>query len=470
MKKKIPLVFLLICSFTFAQQAGLTKLLKNITGYKTPLSHLPAANPYNEFRLTFFDIYRKRTNGIKSLSIYENQSFFSLNLPLFKNNKTRFKLDFVHEELKFNNGKDHVSVVTNYPISFNGTKFKMLLPFKRNIFQAEISYGISSSKGTFHINNYPRSNDVPVNKFFYDWLEPAFGRELITSIDFFNFNITTILANKTRHLKPGVLISKTIVNSSTNINYTNTSNRPELAGKRKLTVPININSSMLTLYIKPSLRLDMLSLSIFEDKILLNTDNNPPSSTDFKSLGYFKFYRIGMFFSSAYKILKTTIEPGFSGYIFNANLDMHTPVMGYFSKIFPISHGITGNIKNGNTYFFHLIIKNKHKIILFNNTFKISYSYGYLLTPIEGDAKLLFGLISTPIDTHLKYRIQLLELNYNISISIRKTNINFTCNQFIPIIHRLDKSKISLRKKYPDRKISHRGGSLFSVFIFFPIR
>ena len=450
---------------------GIEQTLQNILGYRFSFQFLSADSSVNSVNYQFLNIYSKRTNCVKTLSFTERQALFSLRPPLSFVGQGKFNLalTLVRDEIRFNNEKDLTSVITDYSLDYNNVNLRASFNGNRKLIYFDFGYGFAASDGIVKIRSYPYSNDELMNRFFLDWLEPTFGKRLFTRVKVSNMRLTTSFLKRGKILSPGFLVSKRISNNDIEIEYSNSSNKEELTGSRKLTVPFDINSSIVGFFLEDNAKRMVLSLLLFEDKIFLDTDNNPPAFTDFESLGYFKLYRKGVSISSLFKFKKAVFEAGASGYTFTSKLDMRTPVLGYFSKILPISHGVEGNIDNGKAHFWHLSLQNEHNFLFFKDVANISYSYGCLTSTVNGEAKLEFGLVSTPIHGELKYLIRLFDIAYRISLPLESLGIHFMINQFIPFVKRLDKSKIKFRKEYPDRKISYKGGFKFSISIDFPL-
>ena len=127
----------------------------------------------------------------------------------------------------------------------------------------------------------------------------------------------------------------------------------------------------------------------------------------------------------------------------SGTVDLETPVLGR-TLFIPIIHGIAGEITGKNSS--QNISFNYNK--LFKNTeFELfsSYTHGYYDLLIDGDAKLIFGLISLPVYSTLNYHVHFFDFLGNVKQQIGNMNIIFSFGQIIPIIWRTDSSPIKFK-------------------------
>jgi len=132
---------------------------------------------------------------------------------------------------------------------------------------------------------------------------------------------------------------------------------------------------------------------------------------------------------------------------------------------FPISHGVGGEITGTNSS--QKISFNYNKLYK-NIKFELlsSYTHGYYDLLIDGDAQLLFNLISTPVFYTLNYHAHFFDFQGNIKQQIGNINIIYSLNQIIPIIRRTDSSPIRFKQE-PQTEFTykHKGGSSYSINI-----
>ena len=149
----------------------------------------------------------------------------------------------------------------------------------------------------------------------------------------------------------------------------------------------------------------------------------------------------------------------------SGSVEMVTPVLGKILLSFPISHGVGGEITGTNSSQKISFNYNKlYKHIKFE--LLSSYTHGYYDLLIDGDAQLLFNLISTPVFYTLNYHAHFFDFQGSIKQQIGNINIIYSLNQIIPIIRKTDSSPIRFKQE-PQTEFTykHKGGSSYSIKI-----
>ena len=231
------------------------------------------------------------------------------------------------------------------------------------------------------------------------------------------------------------------------IHYINSSNIDKLTGNRSIEIPTKLKHNFIQAILSKK------SSSIQSSATYFNTDLNLPfnniipfnnaDSLDLDALGYIQGAHWGgsielIYSRNNYQLLMRLGLGNLSG-----TVDLETPVLGR-TLFIPIIHGIAGEITGKNSS--QNISFNYNK--LFKNTeFELfsSYTHGYYDLLIDGDAKLIFGLISLPVYSTLNYHVHFFDFLGNVKQQIGNMNIIFSFGQIIPIIWRTDSSPIKFK-------------------------
>jgi len=321
------------------------------------------------------------------------------------------------------------------------------------------------------IKYYPTSENRFMQLYFLDWLEPTFGRELSITGSRETLKPSIYIALP---VWPGELLSLSLSHSVTTmtpvIGYNNSSNKPELTGNRAIDIGLRAREDVLLLKLEDESAGTTISAALFNSRFAFNLDNNPPQTEpiqlDHDSLGQGEGGRsgFGLCYSRATESFRLELGLGRGSYTGKAELN--TPVLGYYAKIFPVSHAVEGKLKgHSNTQ--------QIKATLYRSVFGIQssllagYSHGFFDLHVEGEAQLEFNLVSVPVDHPLQYHLHLFELSCRLTSSRGPVSGYYCFTQYLPFLKRADESPIRLFREVPGIKVDSRGGGVHQLALSF---
>ncbi|MFH1852759.1 MAG: hypothetical protein ABIA75_10470 [Candidatus Neomarinimicrobiota bacterium] len=327
----------------------------------------------------------------------------------------------------------------------------------------------NTSQTPLVINNYPVSDDKNLNKYFLNYLEPAFGRDLDLEISISHFQprffATLPISNE---YKLNLNYCRTQMVFDTRLCYTNTSNIDQLTGLRTVTSKGKFLDQVLEMGVGAS-RSDMTpAITIFKTALEIDVANQLAEGiiTDFRELGWITGDRTG----GAIKIDGTknnfnySIGLGYSN--ISASADLTTPVLGRY--ILPVAHAagveIAGPVTSQN-------IKIGYRWSGLKYTFHTStgYYHGYYDFRLKGTARLEFDLASMPIDYPLRYYLHLFEIIAGAQRQFGHFTVGYEFGFFPPILKRADDSPIKFQHPKKIAGVTRRGAFRHLLAIHYDI-
>ena len=423
-------------------------------------------------KYSYQDIYRKRINGNPVLFSLDNVFFFYGFYPFkFNDINQAVQVKINSNKFRFSNENDRSSVIGTSDLS--GIKSSIRWSTTRGVGLAGIGMDVNSNKGEsdFNIVSFPASDNEAMNSFFLDWLEPTFGRNLKckysgNSYRFIAWGSTPLKNSYRLRLSASRLRGK----NNLQMNYTNSTNKIELNGKRRLDIPVQNRETIISLALYSSDRLlQCLEAGIIISNLRIDTDNNRPDNTDLETLGRGDFSRLGLFVNCTLERDWYKIWCGLSGASYSSEFDFNTPVLGFYKNVFQISHSAEGQLANSSSFSQKLGGQVKLNIGRTVNKISLSYTHARYWFWMTGDAYLQFRLISTPIDYPVNIDANLWDVAYEVRYPTKMFDICYRIQQIVPLFKRLDESPIKMKRDIPGLKITNRGGQIheFYISVFF---
>lgn len=425
------------------------------------------SNGYISVSTGYNDVYRKKIDGQTTLTFAEQGNKLHFGWP-FKIGKIRhaFFGEYDRNYTYFNNLNDETSFVSRLRIA--NTNYAMGWHMEGDIFHFDGRYEniCSSAPFTIDITAFPHSENATTNQYFFDLLEPTFGRELnnILKLEKTGFSIW-LSTRLNKRWRIGAALNYTDFATDWQIRYVNSSPYDSLAGNRKINIPLNGFARIYKFSLfSPGSGLQNLSLICFMEKFSSFVDNNRPNTKDKSSLGNGSLGRSGVALTNHIKRKTWEFNSGLSvaNYTFQAHLN--TPVIGYYWGFLPISHSAEATLSRGKTFSQQIGIT---KNIYFKNiNLQIGSKYTHTLFDfwIKGVCYPFNGLFeSNPIDYPFKYNLHLFDLHVASEWRKGPFGLTYTFRQLLPAGKRLDDSPIRFVKKTPGVKYANRGGQQHQI-------
>ena len=430
------------------------------------LNETVSLSPKLESGCQYGDVYRKKVSQNTALSISQNTAYLYLRYPYKIKNYSQILLFHTRlNSISGNNNKDQTAV--NGTITGNG--FDQLLMWSGTSGAGFIGfrgrYASFQNKSEISINSYPVSSDDRLNKFFLNWLKPTFGENIRVDIPTRLIEIGVWGSTPVRnHNRLRLLVNHLQFNSMFQFNYTNTSNSISLNGKRRLDLPVSIKQNQISLtLLRPDKSLNQFDITVLGTTLQYSTDNHPPILTDFKSLGEGAFHHHGISASLDYISGRHQFNGGLSASTYSGDFSIKTPVLGLY--LLPISHEAEGNILKSYSLSQKIGWSGHYEIRETAMKFALDYIHSRYYFHIKGEAHLLFGLFSAPIDYPVQLDANIFDINGHIRRRFERFSLVYSFRQIIPLIKRLDDSPIRFIEEIPDRRIRHRGGQTHIINI-----
>jgi len=419
-------------------------------------------------KYSYHDIYRKRINSSPALFSLDNVFFFYGFFPFkFNNINQAIQVKINSNKFRFSNENDRSSVIGTSDLS--GITSSIRWSITHGIGLAGVGLDLKSNEGEsdFNIVSFPTSDNKAMNSFFLDWLEPSFGRNLkckysVNSYRFIAWGSTPLRESYRLSLS----VSRLTGENNLQMNYTNSTNKIELNGKRRLDIPVQNRETIISLSLHSSDRvLHFLEAGIIISNLKLNMDNNRTYLLDYESLGGGDFSRSGLFVNCILNCGLYKIWGGLSGASYSSEFDFDTPVLGFYKGIAPISHGAKGQLSKSSSFSQRLGGEVKINVRRITNNISLSYTHARYWFWVTGEAELEFGLVSTSIDYPVNIDANLWDVAYELRYPTKLFDICYRIQQIVPLFKRLDESPIKMRRDIPELKISNRGGQVHEFYI-----
>ncbi len=458
--------------FSIPAGAQWQNLFLNITNFRDirtfSLNETVSLAPKLESGCQYGDVYRKKVSQNTALFIEQNRAYLYLRYPYkIKNYSQLFLFHTRLNSINGNNNKDRTAV--NGIITGNG--FDQLLMWSGTSGAGLIGfrgrYASFQNKSEISINSYPVSTDNRLNKFFLNWLQPTFGKNIRVDIPSRLIEIGVWGSTPVRsHNRLRLLINHLQFNSIFQFNYINTSNSISLNGNRRLDLPVSIRQNQISLtLLRPDKSLNQFDITLLGTTLQYSTDNHPPTFTDFKSLGEGAFYHHGISASLDYISGRHQFNGGLSASNYSGDFSIRTPVLGLYLGILPISHKAEGNISKSYSLSQKIGWSAHYEIRETALKFALDYIHSRYYFNVNGEAQLEFDLFSAPIDYPVQLDANIFDINGHIRRKFRRFSLVYSIRQIIPLIKRVDDSPIRFTEKIPGRQTLHRGGQTHTINI-----
>lgn len=423
---------------------------------------------------TYNDFYRKQVNSVPVLEfsgeVWEISGFVPLPWNRFQS-ATSFS--FSRSQRWFENTRDRTSLFVEDTAEMTGFSMQLAFTDGSFLFGAGFTLHLSDSHTPVYVKGFPTSKSRTMLSFFLDWIEPTFGRQLdireeTQSQKPFVFGSMPI----SRKLRLGLWATHSTSRLTPKMSYANSSNRSELNGNREIDIPSRFKENIIELAISNKETKSKISTTLFDSEFRFNVDNNPPQTfpvlLDFEELGGGEGSRSGF----AIKYLKEWgdrfIKIGVGAGSYSGNLDVNTPVLGYYANAFPISHGVKAGIRGKS---FSQLIEAGFLRTLFSieSLLSVGYSHGFFDFKIDGDALMEFNLVSVPIHHPLQYHVYVVNLDWQLHRRLGPVVARYSFSQFIPFVVRSDTSPIHLSEKVEGVRTKSRGGGVHQLVFSFQL-
>ncbi|MDD5583248.1 MAG: hypothetical protein PHS99_08580 [Candidatus Marinimicrobia bacterium] len=416
---------------------------------------------YVKVKIGYDDIYRKKVNQKTTLTISEQANTLQLNLP-FRLRKTShlIKAEAARNFSTFDNLSDQTSLVSHCQI--DNTNFSTLwaMTYERIHFGGGLEYNRNSAPFLINIISFPHSEDELTNKYFFDLLEPTFGEELSNTlhVNQIGYSLWTSLPlNNNYHL--GLAIRATDFDFHWCLRYINTGQEVALEGQRQIDLPINGLNQYYRLALSSGQGLVRdISVTYLRNDFDYFIDNNPPHFTDLDSLGQGYIDREG--YAIQFTLCKKLFEMlgGLSYSKYESDIFLNTPVLGFQWGIVPIFHSAELNFSYGHSFSQQIAFGTNFNWQNIHFHAKALYSHTLFDFWLKGEANLMMGITSDPLDYPYKYSLHLFDLNVEAEWRRGPLGIAYTFRQLIPTGRRIDDSPISFSKKKSGMDYAYRGG------------
>jgi len=407
------------------------------------------------------DIYRKKITSKTALTLAEQSNELRLRWP-FRIDQTNqiVTAEVARNFSYFNNLDDQTNLVSRCQITNTFFSTSWALTFGVGHFGGSFESSRSSTPFTIDIISFPQSEDSRTNKYFFDLLEPTFGRELINTLSLEKSGFSLYASTRlNRRYRIGISMRYADFDSDCRINYINSGQKAALAGQRRIDFPINgVDKFYRFSLLSDQTFLKDLSITFFSDKFNYFIDNNRPDITDLKTLGQGDIGRSGSAINFITEKRNIEIFGGLSLATYDLDVSLNTPVIGFQWGIIPISHAATIDISRGSSFAQQIGLNHKFISKNFHSQVGLTYTHTLYNFWIEGGADLMLGLESVPLDYPFTYSLHLLDLHVEMEWRQGPFGLTYTFQQLIPTGRRLDASPIRFTKKTPGVEYTNHGG------------
>lgn len=447
----------------------------NLTGFpqidQSMLAEPYFPKGYVSFSTGYEDVYRKKINGKTTLTIAEQNNELRFGLP-FKTGQLHHCIsgEFAENLNHFNNLNDETSLVSRFQIKNELFDTHWRIARKNTMLGIRFNHTQSTTPFTIDITSFPQSEDSLTNRYFFDLLEPTFGRELTNSVNLRQDGFLVWSAiGLGKRWRIGTIFDYTDFSMNLQTRYVNSGPYTAFAGNRKIDLPVNgyQRVSQISL-ISPQPGLQELSLVSYTDKFSYYIDNNRPNIKDKSSLGNGRFGRSGIAFNSKYKMNSWIFCGGLSVTNYDLHALVNTPALGYY-KIFLLNVQIihAAELKFSHSQSFSQRFGVEKHLQFKNIAIDIGSEYTHTLFDfhLKGTADLMCGITSTDLDYPFKYSLHLFDLHTKVDWGCGPYKIIYTFRQLVPTGKRLDDSPIRFTSKIPGVDYANRGGQHHQIML-----
>lgn len=474
---RFPLLFFLILlkvQFVSAQEPGpLIVSLMNFPHVGMPqIDDIRDQVPEFVLDKYYGDLYRKRINAQQVLGWSDTGTAAGAFWPLRAGKYSlSVRARYQGYQGDFENHQDRTAVGLHYQSSGKRSAATFALTDGAWLGGFGFEGAISSFHAPVKIKAFPTTTNLLIGQLFLNWLEPTFGRTIDMS-GTSNYSRPSIFVALPvgRGKQLSLFFTHTDFNFLPSLIYTNSSNKPALTGERKMDVRFRTQENVIALGMKQPDAGWSFTAALFNADIMLEIDNNPPPANpvklDFDILGNLTGGRRGLSLQISKESDAVSLLLGLGRSYYDAKFDMRTPVLGYYLKILPISHGVTGKVSGES------LSQRIHGV--FNSRFMGAHSIfglGYIHTryqlTVAGEGQMAFNLVSVPINYPLVISQHLIQLHIQIGAGKGPLRWRYVFDQYIPFSTRVDDSPILIVERPPGLKLSHRGGGIHRLFLIY---
>lgn len=409
----------------------------------------------------FSDLYRKNLKQTRVLSFNAQGYGLVFVWPIrIAKASHRFEFQGGQNQYFFDNLKDATTLVGRIHFLQPYVNITWTAILKNWLLGGGIRAEELRTENTFRITGYPRSSDQLANQFFFDLLEPTFGRKLQDSLVARQMNYALWggfpIAPRYR-LTAGIAFADCRVNWS--LRYLNTGSKAALSGPRRLTLPINAYGRQIQLALTRAGNINQeIAIAVFQNRMDLYIDNHPPAFIDFDSLGDMQLERSGTQAKFGWNYKHWRWQIGLSLCNYNGQAFVRTPVLGFQWGIIPIAHSATLDLSSGHSFSQLLAVSRSWSWRHLFLEADLSYYHVVYDFWIKGRADLEFGLTTRPLDYPYRYALHWWDLGLRPEWRKGKWGISYCFRQAIPYGRRLDKSPINFIREKEGVDYTRRGG------------
>lgn len=468
-----PFPFALIalhCGTLIAQDIG--PLLESLMNFpQVTILHIDeirTGQPEVNLGINYGDHYRKKLDDQPVLAWNSSETatgaFWPHKIGRFH---SIFQANYRHYQGLFENQDDRTAIGLRYSSSVSSGYAGWTFSDGSWLVNLGIAGRSSRSQAHANIKAFPRSANLLMRKFLLDWLEPALGRtwDMSGASKYINPSIMASIPTKGGR-RLSIYYSQASFTSTPRMEYINSSNKLELAGDRSIDMQIWAEEYILAIGTEWPLKGSSLVVTVFNSPVSITTDNNPPAGDpvqlDFDTLGDITGGRYGLALQLSRDFGTATMLIGMGGGVYQYDIEMRTPVLGYYLGIFPVSHAATGKL-TGHSFSQKIHTTINRDIMNTNASFALGYIHSLYDLEIDGDAQLEFNLLAVPIRYPLQFHQHLVQMSMGLKAGYGPLRYNYKFDQYIPFITRVDDSPLAIYEKIPDARVRHRGGGVHQV-------
>lgn len=418
------------------------------------------------------DYYRETIPDIGDQTLSgENSSLSLLGVNAQGHIKYGFTASILSQSQHFSNMDAALDVNADYLHKTNMGNLQLALATERLVWGLGFQLEKKSFDTPILINVYPASDDLQMNRFFLDWLEPSFGNELQLQGE---FDLLAFQAYSTITLGSDLLVglhySQAAQKFSPYLDYVNDSNIPELQGDRRMIFDGAFGNQCLEIrlerpgwFINPRIKLQQTHA----DMDILNT---LPESIidDFHEYGTLQLDRTGAVFGIGTQLSNVNVDAGIGYSEWDGVADLKTPVLGR-TWFIPISHAaqlsVSGRSVSQQFMLHREMIKGNFSVGM-----NAGYQHAYFDLRVRGNAELEFNIRSVPIDSPYQFHLHAISFGLPLSYSFNSFSLGYEFGQLLPWFKRVDDSELSLQGagSRPGKKA--RGGGEHMITLSWGLR
>ena len=421
-----------------------------------------------ETSFQYIDLYRKRTKSTPLLQWATPDWRASVSLPgHFRTGKYLIQMGLHRSTMNLRNTRDHTAIQGH--LNSHNTSGQFGFAVTDSIAMAGIRFSAGRSAYTMplEITQFPQTDNDALRKYFFRWIEPAFGQngELKGTSESINPEIYMSVPIL-RGYRFALSYSALSMRYQPDYFYTNRSNKPELAGPREMSFPTDITRKTVQGRVETPGRHLNFSLNLFNTRLKTAVDNHPPVTEpvllDFTSLGSGEFLWNGGNVLTYWEYGHTMMQIGAGYSEISGSFSLVTPVLGYYDDLFPVAHGISGQI-HGKTLSEMLSLGYDWSVFGLDGRTGIDYIHATPEYRLDGEAQMEFNLVSQPVHYPVHYRVNFIAVRVLIGKTFKSSRIGYKFAQSIPWIKRTDHSPVQIRQPRPHLKYVRDGGATYTI-------